>query len=290
MAKLADIFELDEIQTLAFAGGGNRCWWQAGLMARMLEQGYVLPKNLVGTSGGAAMAAACMVDGPDRVLTACRKVFDTCEHAFDWHRLREFRFGFPHIHLYAAWIHTFLHAGNFRRFQSHPSLLNVAVTRPVSGLGLPGSIAVGTLGWFVDELLWHRLHSPLPRYLGLRLDFIPLNQCTDASTAHETLSASAAALPWFPAIQLGASWGMDGGYVDNAAIPPQTRKQKNRTLILLTRHYPGRPALFQHAFRWYWQPSAPVPVSTWDCTRHATIEAAFEQGYTDAQQMEWTFA
>ncbi|WP_289831725.1 hypothetical protein [Crenobacter oryzisoli] len=39
-------------------------------------------------------------------------------------------------------------------------------------------------------------------------------------------------------------------------------------------------------FRWhgrnYWQPSARVPVSTWDCTSRTTIREAFALGEQDA--------
>ena len=46
--------QLSHIRTLAFAGGGNRCWWQAGLMTELMQNGAQLPALLVGTSAGAA--------------------------------------------------------------------------------------------------------------------------------------------------------------------------------------------------------------------------------------------
>lgn len=45
------------IHTLVFAGGGNRCMWQGGLLERLLAEGLSLPTQLVGTSAGAAVAA-----------------------------------------------------------------------------------------------------------------------------------------------------------------------------------------------------------------------------------------
>lgn len=49
---------LDDIHTLAFAGGGNRCWWQAGVVSQLLDMGWKLPPTLVGTSAGAAIATS----------------------------------------------------------------------------------------------------------------------------------------------------------------------------------------------------------------------------------------
>jgi len=46
------------LQTLAFAGGGNRCWWQAGLLTHLQAQGAQLQAKLVGTRAGAAIAAS----------------------------------------------------------------------------------------------------------------------------------------------------------------------------------------------------------------------------------------
>ena len=65
-----------------------------------------------------------------------------------------------------------------------------------------------------------------------------------------------------------------GGYTDNAPIVVQSALEKTATLVLLTRHYPKRPSIFQFGGRTYLQPSRPVPVSTWDCTAKATVMPA----------------
>jgi predicted acylesterase/phospholipase RssA len=46
--------DLAQVKTLSFAGGGNRCWWQGGLIAELLKRGWRLPPQLLGTSAGAA--------------------------------------------------------------------------------------------------------------------------------------------------------------------------------------------------------------------------------------------
>ena len=84
-------------------------------------------------------------------------------------------------------------------------------------------------------------------------------------------------------LRLGGYWAFDGGYTDNAPIPMQTSAEKAATLVLLTRYYANRPATFIWQERWYWQPSRRIPVSTWDCTRKATVEDAFALGHEDAQ-------
>jgi hypothetical protein len=85
-------------------------------------------------------------------------------------------------------------------------------------------------------------------------------------------------------VKLNGEWAFDGGYMDNAPVPSQPREERARTLVLLTRHYPGRAECFQHNGRTYWQPSRPVPVSTWDCTAQSTVREAFDLGYDDARR------
>ena len=41
-------FNIDNVATLIFSGGGNRCWWQAGFVAELISQGWTLPKDIWG--------------------------------------------------------------------------------------------------------------------------------------------------------------------------------------------------------------------------------------------------
>lgn len=84
-------------------------------------------------------------------------------------------------------------------------------------------------------------------------------------------------------VHLHGQWAFDGGYTDNAPLPQQTPDEKSSTLVLLTRHYSDKPALFKADGRTYWQPSRKVPVSTWDCRPGTTVEDAFALGQEDAR-------
>ncbi|AMP40512.1 patatin-like phospholipase family protein [Ralstonia solanacearum] len=273
---------LPDIRTLVFAGGGNRCWWQAGVLARLSERGAGLPGTLVGTSAGAAIAAACLTDGPEAALRACRRLYAANTRMLDWRGLGRLRLKFAHQHIYPAWVGSFVHEGNFATLKHAPCTLLVAVTRPAVVLGLGGSIAAGTLAYLLDKKVYHSIHPRLPKFLGLRQEFLHLQQCGTAREAQTVLCAAAAAPPLMHSVRLAGKWAFDGGYTDNAPIPPESTADKASTLVLLTRHYPNRPAVFEWQGRAYWQPSRPVPVSTWSCTHETTVEDAFALGYQDA--------
>ncbi len=271
------------IETLAFAGGGNRCWWQAGLVTHLQAQGAQLPAQLVGTSAGAAIAASLVTASTMTALQACQRLYAANAQLFDWGELRRLKFKFAHQTVYPAWLAAFVHEGNFKTLQTAPSQLLVTVTRPARALGLMGSVAAGTLAYLVDKKLFHHIHPVLPRFLGLRQAFFALRDCATAQDAQATLRAAAAASPFMSGVHLHGQWAFDGGYTDNAPIPAPTPGEKSSTLVLLTRHYPDKPALFKADGRTYWQPSRKIPVSTLDCRPGTTVEDAFALGQEDAQ-------
>jgi hypothetical protein len=113
-------------QTLAFAGGGNRCWWQAGLVTHLQDQGAQLPRQLVGTSAGAAIAASLVTGSTMTALQACQRLYAANAQLFDWRGLRQLKFKFAHQTVYPAWLSAFVHEGNFKTLQNAPSQLLVA--------------------------------------------------------------------------------------------------------------------------------------------------------------------
>lgn len=269
---------LGAVETLAFAGGGNRCWWQAGIISQLLERGWRLPIHMVATSAGAGVAAACLTDGPKAALEACKQLYAQNARIFEWRSLSKLKLRFAHEQMYPQWIASFINDRSFEKLQNSPVHLRVAITRPALALGLAGSVAAGMVAYIVDKHIWNSIHPRLPRFLGLRQDFVSLRECVSIEDAQAALVAAAAAPPFMPARYIKGQAAIDGGFTDNAPIPLQSDKEKSRTLVLLTRHYPQLPELFRWRGRFYWQPKQRVPVSTWDCTPRATVDAAFLLG------------
>lgn len=279
-----DSLSLAEIETLVLAGGGNRCWWQGGVLARWLERGWKPPKELVGTSAGAAIAASCLTDGPRSALDVCVRLYSANQRLVEWTGLARLKLSFAHERIYPQWIEGFVNELTFKRLCLSTTRVHVALTRPARLLGLAGSVVVGTLAYLADKYVWQSIHPRLPRYFGLRQEFFALNDCATAGEAQRLLSA-AAAPPLIRSRVIRGTPAIDGGYVDNAPVHPQTASEKARTLVLLTRHYPKLPLLFRWHERVYLQASRRVPVSTWDCTLRATVRDAFALGERDAEKV-----
>lgn len=285
MLKTEDVrgYAFAGAETLVFSGGGNRCWWQAGALGHLMSHGMRLPKSLVGTSAGAAVAASCMTRDPDVALQACLKLYAENARLFDWSGLSRLRLKFAHQQVYPAWVHSFLNAETIDDIRNSSSRLTVALTRPARLFGVGGSVVAGTFAYLIDKYVWNSIHPRFPKMLGLRQDFVALNDCPSLEEAHSLLVAAASAPPIMSARRIGEGHAFDGGYVDNAPIPPQSAHERSNTLVLLSRHYPKLPRLFRRSGRTYWQPSRRVPVSTWDCTAKTTVRDAYNLGRRDAQ-------
>ncbi len=271
-------------ETLVLAGGGNRCWWQAGALSYLAAQGWQLPATLVGTSAGAAIAAACVTTSAEAALAACQQLYADNERIFHWRALLDRKLVFAHQWLYPAWIQAVVDDSAFESLRNGSTSLWVAVTRPAPTLGLGWSVCAGTIAYILNKKVWRSVHPHLPKTLGLRQEFLLLNDCRNASAAQNLLCAAAAPPPIMPARDCGGTYAFDGGYTDNAPVPPQSPAEQAATLVMLTRRYPARADIFQLGRRHYWQPSRPIPVSTWDCTRKATVQDAFSLGYEDARR------
>lgn len=276
--------DLSSFDTLVFAGGGNRCWWQAGWVCALQDAGWQLPQTSIGTSAGAAIAASFLTAGPHTALAACKKLYAQNSPLFDWKALAQLKLKFAHQHIYPAWLASFVNDHQFNAAKTASRRLIVAVSQPSQLLGLTGSLIAGSVAYLLDKKIAQSIHPKLPKYLGLRQAFFNFNDCEDAGAARHLLAGAAAAAPFMKSQALHGTWSFDGGYTDNAPIPPQTAAQKERTLVLLTRHYPHLPPRFSWQGRHYWQPSRKIPVSTWDCRANTTVDAAFELGRQDGRR------
>ena len=146
-----------------------------------------LPRTLVGTSAGAAIAAALLTTGPQTALTACKRLYANNTQLFDWKGLSRLRLKFAHQHIYPAWISSLMSDTDFPVLQQTQSRLSVAITQPARFLGLGGSLIAGSVAYLLDKKIAHSIHPKLPRYLGLRQAFLSLNECGSSHEARNLL-------------------------------------------------------------------------------------------------------
>ena len=263
----------------ALAGGGNRCYWQSGVLDEMWETTPHRPRLMVGVSAGAFQAAFTLAEVGDKVR---RIVDDECRarrHNLEWARLARGRSPFPVGEIYPQLMRAVFGPPELARLREAPELL-IKVSRPPAWL--PGSLATvaGLAGYQIEKSLTNRVHPRVGRQLGFVADFVSSHAVPDVEALVAALAASAAVPPFIPAGQVGGRKALDGGLVDNVPVSQLEAVEAagEPTLVLVTRRYKALP---QVQNRTYLQPSSPIAVNKFDITDADGIAAAYRLGRAD---------
>jgi pimeloyl-ACP methyl ester carboxylesterase len=263
-------------EAIAFAGGGNRCYWQGGFWKAAAPALGLQPKMVVGVSGGAWAATYSLLGLGDAVRDM---VVDGCSKGVRnivWNGLRP---SFPVAGMYRELIETIIDEQAFARLRQGPELL-IAIARSPRRLPLPFAVGLGLLTYQVEKKLHGPVHPRGGRALGFRSDYLSLAQIESRSDLVAALMASASVPPFMPVGLVGGVAALDGGLVDNVPVEPlaAVEARGGKTLVLLTRRYKALPNI---PHRTYVQPTHPIPIGQFDITRPEAILAAYEQGMTD---------
>jgi predicted acylesterase/phospholipase RssA len=271
-------------RNVVFSGGGNRCWWQAGLVERLSHHACWNARRLIGASAGAGIATAFVTGQIRRSLEVAIRRFDATPSNVRWRELLRGKRPFTLPLIYPDWIASFLDANDLARLKRSNLKVDVAITRPASYLPLPLASLLA-LGLYSSEKFWLKtFHARLPHRLGFRAQYLDLAQSADLDEARNWLLASAAAVPLTPSYRVHGRPALDGGFYDNLPLP-EDRAEDPATLVLLTRHRADLPRIFEHDRRVYLQPARPVVAVNMDCTSGANVRATFEQGLSEAHEL-----
>ena len=275
---------------VVFAGGGNRCWWQAGWWDAVAPALQLRPRVIAGISAGAA--TACMVYAHDshQTMAYYRNVLaDNSRNAYWGNLLRRERV-FPHYGIYRNALLSLFGDNRLQKLQQAPEIrIGIAHIPRWSGPRL--AVAAGLLAYNIDKHLLKTLHPRLGRKLGFQPEFVLAQHCRSPEDLADLLLQSASTPPFTPVLRRDGRAVLDGGLVDNVPVDALDPTPGN-VLVLVTRLYP-RPRRFvietAGQRRLYLQPSQRVPISSWDYTRPEAMTHAYDLGRRDADAFlrEW---
>ena len=263
-------------EAVAFAGGGNRCYWQGGFWNAAAPALGLAPRLVVGVSGGAWAATYSLLGLGDRVRDM---VFEGCSKGVRnlvWAGLRP---TFPVAGMYRELIETVIDHEAFMRLKRGPELL-VAIARSPRLLPLPFAVGLGLLTYQIEKKLHGPVHPRGGRALGFSSDYVAVSRLEDRSDLTAALMASASVPPFMPVGRIGGVAALDGGLVDNVPVEPlaAVEARGGRTLVLLTRRYRALPGI---PHRTYVQPTHPIPIGQFDITKPEAIREAYAMGMAD---------
>ena len=266
---------------VAFAGGGNRCYWQGGFWEAAAPLLGLKLSMVVGVSAGAWSACYSLLGLGQKVN---EMVADGCSlgrRNFEWRAWRSEGSPWPVSLMYRTLIENFVDESALERLKQGPEILIGLARKPQRlPLSLAGPLGIAT---YQIEQKWRSpVHPRGGRALGFRPEFVRVQDLASPEELLAALMASASVPPFMPVGRIGGMAALDGGLVDNVPTEPllPVEDQGGRTLVILSRLYRAFPEV---RGRTYIQPSEPVPIGQFDITNPTGIRRAFEMGLKDGE-------
>ncbi|SFC02538.1 Patatin-like phospholipase [Bosea sp. CRIB-10] len=266
---------------LAYAGGGNRCYWQGGFYETVAPEIGLKPRRIVGASAGAgAMLYNALGLGP-AVREMLREACTGRTSEVDWAAFRRGGRLFPVAEMYRGMLATLFTPERLAALKAQADFL-IAISRPPRFWPLPVITTIGIGAYQLEKRFRRPVHPTVGRKLGFRPDLIRIADCADPEQLVDALMASAAVPPFMPAGNIGARAALDGGLVDSAPAWALAEMEAagEQTLVLLTRPFAEVP---QVQNRTYVRPSQVIPVSQFTIRNWEGIRFAYELGVKDGE-------
>lgn len=269
---------------VVFAGGGNRCWWQAGFWDVVQPELALAPRVIAAISAGAATACMLYTRDSEWVMRYYEDVLRHNKKNAYWGNL--WRRGAPVFPHYAIYRRALLdiYGEPFAKLAQAPEI-RVGVSRVPRWLGARASVVAGLVAYNIDKHIRKVLHPTLGRALGFRPEFVRVQDCAVVEELADLILQSSCTPPFTTVLRRNGRPVLDGGMVDNVPVGALD-ETPGRVLVLVTRRYP-RPQTFVVAHgsqqRLYVQPSRKVPISSWDYTQPALMRPAYDLGRADGE-------
>lgn len=266
---------------VAFAGGGNRCYWQGGFWDAFTAVHPQKPRVVVGVSAGAFQACFSLIGEGDRVRRIVVDACGTIEREVDWRQLLKGRSPFVVGGLYRELIAEVFGDLELAALRAAPEIL-IQLTHPPRFMP-PLIAAYAAIGAYqVEKVLGGAAHSRAGRHIGLTPSWVSTHALASPADLVDALMGTASVPPFMPVGKVNGRPALDGGLVDNPPIDriAAVEKDGGRTLVLTTRA--GRE-MAEVENRTVVRPSVPIITSRFAVTDAAAIRAAYELGVRDGE-------
>jgi predicted patatin/cPLA2 family phospholipase len=272
---------------VVFAGGGNRCWWQAGFWDVVQPEPKLRPRVITSISAGAATACMLYMNRSEWVMDYYAHVLrDNPKNAY-WSNLLRGESVFPHYRIYRQALLD-IYGAEFATLQNAPEI-RIGVSHLPRWLGARSAVAAGLIAYNIEKYVRKKLHPTLGQALGFHPEFVKAQECATVEDLADLILQSSCTPPFTPVMRRHGRPVLDGGMVDNVPVGALDASP-GLVLVMVTRMYP-RPQMFvvEHGpnrdqRRVYVQPSRKVPISAWDYTSPSQMRPAYDLGRTDGEQ------
>ncbi len=266
-----------------FAGGGNRAFYQLGLLHVWEERLQPRLASIAAVSAGACVATLWL-SGRERITRDFwRARRSGVTKNFQWSRVLKGQAPTPHGPIYRDTLLCAYSDGGLERIRAAPFPIWVLTAAFPKLVPAAAGALLGFGAYNLEKRLEPaRVHPQLSRRLGFRPMRIDARDCTSPDELADLVIASSSTPPFTPVGRFRGMRLLDGSLVDN--VPADVAEDHHAVrgnLVLLTRPYPHK-ALGVQGDRTYIAPTRPVPIERWDYTQPELLDQTIEMGEEEA--------
>lgn len=274
---------------LVFAGGGNRAFYQLGLMNRWRDR--LLPRTaaIAACSAGACVAAVLLSGREQETRERWHELRRGVRKNFDARRLLRGKNPAPHGPIYRELVEHSMREGGLERLRAQPFPVLALSARIPERVPTVAALLIGLGAYRLERRLNpRRLHLTYATKMGFAPHVHDLRRCTTPAEVAEVVLASSATPPFTPLGRQGPHRLIDGGLIDTApAFMAESAPGVDKSLVILTRPLAEAPRVER---RFYVAPRRPIGVSAWDYTEGRQVEAVIAQGEAESAEHEPTLS
>jgi hypothetical protein len=268
---------------VTLAGGGNRAFYQLGLLHRWGDR--IVPRTAVmATVSAGACVAALYFSGRERLAREFwHKRRSGVTRNLDWSRLLRGRSPAPHHPIFRDTMMCALSDGGLESIQALPFPILVLAAAFPKRMAPSVGVLLGLSAYNLEKRLNPSMvHPSYGRRLGFRPVLVDARTCETPAELTDLIVASASTPPFLPVGRFRGQKLLDGGLVDNVpAAAAEGFVGLLGNLVILTRPYPPSVLGFQGK-RLYVAPTRAVPIERWDYTHPQRLDETIEMGEREA--------
>jgi predicted acylesterase/phospholipase RssA len=267
---------------LTFAGGGNRSFYNLGLLTRWEDTLMPRVAAIASCSAGACVIATFLSGRREEARRYWLNRASGITRNFDWRKLLRGQRPAPQGEIYRDTLLVTFADGGLERIRRQPFPIYVLAAAFPWLLPRAVSIALGIGLYSAERSVRKAPHPRSPQMIGFTPLAVDARACESVEELANLILASSATPPFTPIGTFRGLQLLDGGMIDNApAFLAERHAEARRSIVFLSRPYhPSVLGIQKH--RLYLAPTRPTPINRWDYTQPHLLDETVAMGEREA--------
>jgi predicted patatin/cPLA2 family phospholipase len=267
---------------LTFAGGGNRSFYNLGLLTRWEQTLMPRVAAIASCSAGACVIATFLSGRREEARRYWLNRASGITRNFDWRKLLRGQRPAPQGEIYRDTLLVTFADGGLERIRRQPFPIYVLAAAFPWLLPRYVSIALGIGLYSAERSVRKAPHPRAPQMIGFTPVAVDARACESVEELANLILASSATPPFTPIGTFRGLRLLDGGMIDNApAFLAERHAEARRSIVFLSRPYhPSVLGIQKH--RLYLAPTRPTPINRWDYTQPHLLDETVAMGEREA--------